>query len=295
MSRATLGLTILFWAACSGHNYESIVVRGSDTEVNLVLRLAETFMAGDSTVSIAVTGGGSGTGIAALINKKTDIANSSRKFRESELALARERGVAITPIVFAIDALSFIINDCIPIDSLTLAEVRAIFAGTIANWREVGGPDLPISLYGRQGNSGTFLFIQEEILRTDYAPHMKQMNGSSQIVESIKNDEAAIGYVGIGYVVDKSGRLTDGIKVLRIQGEGQSRAYSPTVPAHVLSEQYVVIRPLYQYLDGRPTGKLKAFLHYELSEAGQQIIAASGYFPVSDRYRVQNRQILGYE
>lgn len=295
MSKFWLVFIGLLGIGCAGRDYETIVIRGSDTEVNLVLRLAETYMARDSSVSIAVTGGGSGTGVAALINKKTDIANSSRAFQAAELELAEARGVDVLPIVFAIDALSFIVNESLPIDSLTLEQVRAIYTGEVTDWSAYGGPPLPISLYGRQGNSGTFMYVQEEILRQDYSPDMKQMNGSSQIVESIKQDRAGIGYVGIGYILNEYEELTDGLKALSIRGEGQDRAISPTRTANIRGGDYVVTRPLYQYLDGEPSGKLKDFLEFELSETGQEIVAENGYFPVTEKYRRMNQQVLSSE
>lgn len=294
MMRGLLFLLLLV-SGCSGRRVKTIVIRGSDTEVNLVLIMAERFMDADPDVSIAVTGGGSGTGIASLINKKTDIANSSRAFTASEIQLATERGVDIIPIVFAVDALSFIVHPSNPIDSLRIDQIRSIYTGRESHWHPFGGSDLPISLYGRQGNSGTFTFIQQNILRDDYTLDMKQMNGTSQIIESIKNDRAGIGYVGIGYVANEEGEVIDGVKVLKIQGEGQSVAVSPTDTANILDGTYPIIRPLYQYLDGLPSGKLRSFLWYELSPEGQRIISENGYFPVSQAFREQNDKYLNRE
>ncbi len=279
--------------SCSFRDVETIVIRGSDTEVNLVLRLAETFMDEDPDISIAVTGGGSGTGIAALINKKTDIANSSREFKPSELELARERGVDVVPIIFAVDALTFVVNDALTVDALTLDEIKAIYTGEITNWSTLGGQDLPISLYGRQANSGTFVYIQKNILQADYSDQMKQMNGTSQIIESIKNDPAGIGYVGIGYIVDKEGKVTEGIKILDIKVQDSAEAVSPLKFSNITDGTYPIVRPLYQYLDGQPTGKLKEFLLYELSDEGQEIISDGGYFPITKAYRQQNEKYLG--
>ena len=287
-------LFFILCAGCSKHSIETIVIRGSDTEVNLVLRLAETFMDADPDVSIAVTGGGSGTGIAALLNKKTDIANSSRAFKASELRLAEERNVDVKPVIFAVDALTFIVHESLPIDSLNLPQIRAIFTGTRSNWMDFGGPDQPISLYGRQGNSGTFIFIQQNILQADYSLEMKQMNGTSQIIESLKNDPAGIGYVGVGYIL-KEGQLIDGIKVLNIQGEDQSFAISPLIKENITNGSYPIVRPLFQYLDGLPESKLKAFLDFELGEEGQKIIAENGYFPIPKAYQLQNKAILNDE
>jgi len=250
--------------SCGRRDVESIVIRGSDIEVNLVLRMAETYMDNDPDLSIAVTGGGSGTGIASLINKRTDIANASRAFTEEELRLASERGVDVRPIIFAVDALCFIANENLPVEELTLQQVREVYTGKTANWKDLGGNDAAISLYGRQGNSGTFLYIQKNILKDDYSLKMKQMNGNSQIIEGVRNDQAGIGYVGIGYVVNEKGELMKGIKVLSIQAAGQDAAVSPVYRENISNGSYKVVRPLYQYIDGKPEGKLLDFLQYEL-------------------------------
>lgn len=285
-------LFFLALGACSHEHNETIVIRGSDTEVNLVVQLAENYMESRPDVSVAVTGGGSGTGVAALINKKTDIANSSRAFTPAEIALAKERGVEVIPIIFALDALSFVVNEDSNIDSLTTLQLKGIFSGTISNWKEIGGADMEISLYGRQGNSGSFVFIQETILKSEYSQNMKRMNGTSQIVEGIKNDRAGIGYVGIGYIIDKEGNLIDGLKAVNVRAEGQEKAVSPVDPKNVTNGDYPIVRPLYQYIDGKPSGQLKDFILYELSDEGQAIISQNGCFPITAKHRRLNQKYL---
>ena len=288
-------LSLLLITACSNHSYETIVIRGSDTEVNMVLRLAETFMESDSSVSIAVTGGGSGTGIAALLNKKADIANSSRVFKPAETDLAQARKIEVIPIVFALDALTFVTHESLPLDSLSINQIQQIFTGDISNWKEIGGPNLPISLYGRQSNSGTFTYVQQNILEADYSANMKQMNGTAQIIESLKKDPAGIGYVGIGYILEHEGEVREGINVLRIQGRGQPQAVSPLIASNITSGKYQIVRPLYQYLDGLPSEKLKEFLLFELGPEGQRLINEHGYFPITQTQRQQNLQYLNRE
>lgn len=285
-------LIVLCCLGCQKRDIKTIVVRGSDTEVNLVLMLAESYMNTHPDVSIAVTGGGSGTGIAALINKRTDIANSSREFKSEEMKLAKDRNVAVTPIIFAVDALSFIVNESSIIDSLSLTQARDIYTGKITNWTVIGGEDQEISLYGRQSNSGTFTFIQEHILKGDYSLHMKQMNGTSQIIENIKNDRAGIGYVGIGYIINKEGNLIEGIKVLKIYSEDQHKAITPVNPDNIYNGSYPIVRPLYQYLDGKPNDELKNFILYELSPEGQKIISENGYFPITEANKTINSKCL---
>lgn len=283
---------IILLASCGAKDIKSIVVRGSDTEVNLVLQISEEFMDKNLKTSIAVTGGGSGTGIAALINKKTDIANSSRAFKPEEKKLAKKNGVNVVPIIFGIDAVSFVVNENMPIDSLSIQQVREIFTGKKTNWADFGGPDAKISLFGRQGNSGTFTFIQQKILKDNYSLQMKQMNGTSQIIEGIKHDVNGIGYVGIGYIVKKDGSIMKGVKPLSIRGEKQHKAISPIKFTNIVNGDYKISRPLYQYVDGIPTGLIKQFLLYELSDRGQEIIKNNGYFPISEQYKKLNDEYL---
>lgn len=273
-------------------SYESITVKGSDTEVNLALALAEYFMMADSTISIAVTGGGSGSGIAALINGKTDIANSSRPIKNEEMELASARDISPLPFIFAVDALAFIVHQHLGVDSLTLDQIAQIFSGKISNWQEVGGPDQAISLYGRQSNSGTFVYLRDSILKTEYATHHKQMNGNAQIVEALKSDRAGIGYVGVGYILNEGGEIVSGIKTIKVKGTAHSVAVSPVEQNAIASGAYPVVRPLFQYTNGLPDGKVLAFIEFGLSQKGQQIIAQNGYYPITEVHRSHNDQLL---
>src|SRR3972149_9248306 len=208
---------------------DMIQVKGSDSEVNLVQRLAELFMQKSRGVNIAVTGGGSGTGIAALINKQTDIANSSRELNPKEAEAAKAAGVEPFRVVFATDGISVITHPSNPVSKLTLEQIGKIFKGAITNWKEVGGPDTKISLYGRQSNSGTYVFFREFVVKGDYSPHKKSMNGNAQIVEAIQRDKAGIGYVAVGYVVSEKGELKPGLKIVDIAKDAQSQAFSPAL------------------------------------------------------------------
>ena len=278
----------LIGAEAQGQNM--IQVKGSDSEVNLVQRLAEVFMKKNPDVSIAVTGGGSGTGIAALINKTTDIANSSRELNPKEEEAAKNAGLQPFRVIFATDGISVIVHPQNPINKLTLEQLGKIFKGEISNWKEIGGKDGKISLYGRQSNSGTYVFFREFILKADYSPHMKSMNGNAQIVEAIKKDKDGIGYVAVGYVVDQKGKVMPGIKVLNIAKDAQSEAYTPAKMDNVMSGKYPISRPLNQYLNGNPTGKLLHFIRFELSEEGQEIVRKEGFFPVQKNWVEFNRK-----
>ena len=270
-----------FVLLCSESNAQNLIqIKGSDSEVNLVQRLAEVFMKKHPYANIAVTGGGSGTGIAALINKTTDIANSSRAMEPKEEEAAKKAGVQPFRIIFATDGISVVTHPANPISKLTLEQLGKIFKGKITNWKEVGGKDAKISLYGRQSNSGTYVFFREFVVKADYSPHMKSMNGNAQIAESIKKDKDGIGYVAVGYVVNDKGEIMPGVKIVNISKEGQSEAYSPAKIENVMSKKYPITRPLNHYTNGKPSGKLLDFIKFELSKEGQEIVRKEGFFPV---------------
>lgn len=284
-------LTMLAGCAKKEADEASIQIKGSDTEVNLVQRLAEAFMKNNSQVSIAVTGGGSGVGIAALINRQTDIANSSRAMKDEEIRQAKDKGVNPVAIVFALDGLALITHQSLSVDSLTIDEVGGIFKGEISNWKDLGGPDLHISLYGRQSNSGTYVFFRDEVLKGDYSQKMKMMNGTAQIIEAVKQDKAGIGYVGIGYVVDSKGKVINGIKILKIAKDVNLPAVTPLDPENVKTGRYPISRPLYQYTNRVPTGKILKFIQFELSNEGQDIVSLEGYYPVTPEYIEANKRL----
>ena len=283
-------LSIFLLSTPSLQAADMIQVKGSDSEVNLVQRLAEAFMKKNPGASLAVTGGGSGTGIAALINKKTDIANSSRDLNAKEEEAAKKAGVTPFRVVFATDGISVIAHPGNPVAKLTLEQLGKIFKGDIGNWKEVGGPDMKISLYGRQSNSGTFVFFREFVVKADYSPHKKAMNGNAQIVEGIQRDKAGIGYVAVGYVVSEKGEVKPGVKVLNIAKDAQSEAFNPAKMENVMSGKYPISRPLNQYLVGKPSGKLLEFIKFELSPEGQEIVRKKGFFPVQQQWIEFNRK-----
>jgi phosphate transport system substrate-binding protein len=278
----------LIGAEAQGQNM--IQVKGSDSEVNLVQRLAEVFMQNNPGVNIAVTGGGSGTGIAALINKTTDIANSSREIQSKEEEAAKNAGVQPFRIVMATDGISVVTHPANPISKLTLEQLGKIFKGEITNWKEVGGKDAKISLYGRQSNSGTYIFFREFVVKADYSPHMKAMNGNAQIIEALKKDQDGIGYVAVGYVVNDKGEVMPGVKIVNISKDGQSEPYSPAKIENVMSKKYPITRPLNHYTNGKPSGKLLDFIKFELSKEGQEIVRKEGFFPVQKDWMEFNRK-----
>ena len=265
-------------------------VKGSDTEVNLVQRLAEMYMKKDPNASIAVTGGGSGVGIAAIINKTTDLCNASRPMKDSEVAKAKANGVNPVGVAFAVDGLSVIVNTKNSVKHLTIDQIGQIYRGEVSNWKQIGGPDGPITLYGRQPNSGTFVFFREHIVNGDYSNKMNQMNGNAQILEAVKKDAGGIGYVGIGYVVDDDGKVAPGIQVLEVAKDSRSKPISPLQLENIMSGAYPITRPLYQYFDKNNQAKVEGFIKFELSPEGVAIIKKDGFYPLTDQWKKYNAQ-----
>ncbi len=258
----------------------TIKIKGSDSELNLVQALVEAYMARDNSVTITVQGGGSGVGIAALINKEIDIATASRAMKQDEIDKAKANGLDPVAFIFAIDAISVVVHPDNPLNEITLENLGKLYRGEIKNWKEIGGPDAEVSLYGRQSNSGTFVFFRETVLKGDYSSKMKAMNGNSQIVDAVKTDKAGVGYVALGYVKDGD-EFIPGIKVLKVAGKmpGESG--------------YKLMRPLYQYMRGKPKGKIKEFLSFELSPEGQAIVEKTGFLKVTgSEYESRSRELL---
>ncbi len=289
---ATAAVLLLALAGCGnqkGSSQESGIyeITGSDSEVNLVQSLVEEFAGINEKAEFSVTGGGSGVGIAALINGTTAIANSSRSMSTDELAQAKKNNVEPVPIVFAFDGVAAVVHEDNPVRELTMEQVGKIFAGEITNWQEVGGNDTAVTLFGRQPTSGTFVFFRDMVVGEDYSPHMNQMPGTSAILEAVAQDPGGVGYAAIGYVKGAAG-----IAAISIAAQEGDIFVSPLDDEKVFSGDYVLTRPLFQYLNGNPTGFLKDFIEFELSEAGQQIVVAEGFLPVTPAYAEQNRQYL---
>ena len=276
-----VGLALLL--STTAHAEDMLQIKGSDTLINLVQRLAEVYMEENPGKYIAVTGGGSGTGIAALINEKCDIANASRLMKDKEISMAQERSVTPKRVVIALDGLSVITNPDNPVEKLTKDQIGSIFRGEIKNWKEVGGSDKSITLYGRQSNSGTFVFFQDFVLKGDYSQKMKRMNGNAQIVEAIRKDSSGIGYVGVGYLKDAKD-----LSVIKVASQPGGEYASPLNAADVKSGKYPLVRPLNQYVDGRPTAAVAEFLKFELGSRGQEIVLEEGFFPIPAEYEEFN-------
>ncbi|AMR34383.1 phosphate ABC transporter substrate-binding protein [Mucilaginibacter sp. PAMC 26640] len=265
---------VVLMASCSNAG-KSIKVKGSDTEVNLAVSLAENFYKVHQDFSVAISGGGSGLGIASLLNGQTDIANSSRPLNAEELSLLKVKGVPIRTIIFAEDATAFIVHRDFPLDVIDIATLTKILSGQFKSWKPLTGQDIPISIYGRQSNSGTHSFISKK-LNIQFSRDAKEMNGNAQIVEGIKHDRSGIGYVGAGYILHNAREQP--VKVLKIMVKTGSTAISPLDVKAIAAGLYYFQRPLYQFIPVASWNKVAAFIAFEKSPAGQKIITTAGYY-----------------
>jgi phosphate transport system substrate-binding protein len=252
---------------------ETITVKGSDTMVILAQRWAELYMQQHPGTVIQVTGGGSGTGISALINGTTDICNSSRPMKPSEKDKLKQRYNTLgVEIKTAKDGLSIYVNENNPVQELSLAQLKAIYTGQITNWKEVGGPDQRIILYGRENNSGTYVYFRDNVLKgEDYTSTMQSMPGTAAVVNAVAKDKFGVGYGGAAY--------GKGIRELKVKKDENSPAYAPT-EENVKSGNYPISRYLFMYVRSRPTGVLKDYIDWILSPEGQSVVTKVGYFPV---------------
>jgi len=249
-----------------------VTVKGSDTMVILSQKWAEVYMKKNPGASIQVTGGGSGVGLAALINGSTDIANSSRPIKSSEVEKLKARYNTLgVEIPCAKDGLSVYLNKANPVASLTIKQIGQIFSGKITNWKEVDGPDAPIKLYGRESSSGTFGFFKDNVVKTDFSPSCQTLPGTAAIVNAVKKDKYSIGYGGAAYA--------EGVKDCAVKKDDKSPAVLPTA-ATIKNHTYPITRYLYMYLKSKPTGEIKAFVDWILSPEGQKLVVETGYFPV---------------
>ncbi len=283
------GLALLGALLLGAPAKKMIQVKGSDTMVNLVQILAEEFMAQNPGTAIAVLGGGSGTGITGLINQTCDIATHSREWKPKEIDQAWEKGVSPRFFVIAVDGLSIIVNEKNSLKSLSMAQVGALYRGEVKNWKSISGPDKAVSLYGRQSNSGTYVFMQEHVLgNKNYSTDMKEMNGNAQIIESVLQDEGSIGYVGVGYLYDKDGKIRKGLKVLTISKAEGDEAFSPLDKAAIDTGKYPIARPLFEATNGKPSGDVAKFIAWETGPEGQAVVEREGFYTIGAPHKDAN-------
>jgi phosphate transport system substrate-binding protein len=267
---------LLSAAGCSRSTY-GVQIKGSDTMVNLVQAWAEQFMAEHPDISVPVTGGGSGTGVTALVNGTCEIAMSSRKMEPEETEAANHVGVYPVEYKVGVDGIAVVVNPANPISRLTIDQLRAIFTGEVTNWREVGGKDQPIVLLSREVNSGTHVYFKEHVLKSgdqqlDFSSKALMLSSSQALADEISHTETAIGYYGMGY-------LSKTQKAIAIAKDASSPYVEPTVD-NVRAGKYAISRPLLMYTNGQPQGDVKLFMDFIFSPEGQKLVREQGFVPV---------------
>lgn len=246
----------------------TINIQGSDTMLNIATAWSESFMDANPGVDISVQGGGSGTGIAALLNGTVDFANASREMKDEEIADAKSKGITPVETKVAIDGIAVVVNPANGIENLTLEQLGKVFRGEITNWKDLGGADRPIVLLSRDSSSGTYEYFKEAVVGKDaeYAASAKLLPSNQAIADEVKANDAAIGYVGLGYV-------TGDTKVVAVDG----------VKASVQTASdgtYPISRGLYMYSNGEPTGVMKAYLDWILGAEGQKLVEDEGFVTI---------------
>lgn len=252
---------------------------GSDTLVNLALVWAERYMTLHPEVSISVTGGGSGTGIAALINGTIQIANASREMSKEEIAAAEKNGVTPVRFTVALDAIAVVENPENPVNGLTLQQISDMYTGRVSRWAQVGGEDRPIVLLSRESNSGTYVYFLEQVVRRGnakgkelFSPETLLMPSSEGISAEVRQNPNAVGYDGLGYV-------TQDQKKVGVSRSASSPFVLPSVET-VRDGSYPVSRPLFMYTAGQPDAKVKAYLDWVMHD-GQQLVKELGFVPLT--------------
>ena len=252
--------------------------KGSDTIVNLALAWAERYQQIRPEIQISVTGGGSGTGLAALANGTVDIANASRAIKDEEMEEAKANGYSPVEFIIAQDAIAIIVNPENPVDQLTLEQISAIYRGEITNWQEVGGEDRPIVRLSRETNSGTHVYFLEEVIRLGssedkniFSPMTLLLPSSEGIISEVSDNPNAIGYDGLGYI-------TPHVKVLAVADKGSSIYVKPSAET-VNDKTYPIARDLYMYTNEQPSGAMKDYIDWILSPEAQAIVTELGFVP----------------
>lgn len=250
-----------------------ITIKGSDTMVLLGQRWAEIYMKKNPGSRIQITGGGSGTGIAALINGTTDICESSRPMKDKEKQQVRaKRNADVKEIPVAVDGLAIYLNSTNPVKELTLDQIKGIYIGKISNWKDVGGKDGRIIAYSRENNSGTYAYFKEHVLgNADFHPAIQTLPGTSAVTNAVAKDLKSIGYGGIAYA--------KGIHHAMIKKDPSSPAVEPSME-NVLTAKYPISRHLYWYTVGEPSGEMKKLVEWILGAEGQKLVQEVGYYPL---------------
>ena len=250
-------------------------IKGSDTLLPLTQELAEEYLAEHPEAEIIVTGGGSGVGIAALMENTTDIAMASRSIKFGEKMKFAEEGLKAAEVTVAYDALAVVVHPSNPVSRLTREQLEAIFRGKITNWKEVGGEERKIVVYSRETSSGTYEFFKESVLENkNYMSSILSMPATGAIIQSVRQTKGAIGYIGLAY-------LNRYVKALAVSYDGGVHYAEPSVE-NAINGSYPIVRPLYYYYDSGKEAEVSPFISYVISPEGQESVLSQGFVPVTE-------------
>ena len=264
----------VFIAFCMYGQADAQRIKGSDTLLPLTQELAEEYIEEHPSREVIVTGGGTGVGIASLMENTTDMAMASRRIKFGERMRFAEEGLEAKEVIVAYDALAVVVNPSNPVDSLTREQLEAIFRGKIANWKEVGGDDMKIVVYSRETSSGTYEFFKESVLENrNYMASILSMPATGAIIQSVKQTKGAIGYIGLAY-------LNQYVKPLAVSYDGGEHYAMPSVET-AADGSYPIVRPLYYYYDSTKEAIVAPFISYALSPKGQMSVLNQGFVPVN--------------
>ncbi|MFA6281973.1 MAG: phosphate ABC transporter substrate-binding protein [Candidatus Omnitrophota bacterium] len=274
-----LGMITFMAPLFAASNKNSIQIKGSDTMVNLGQAWAEKYMEKNPEEFVAVTGGGSGTGLSSLISNTCDIAMSSRNIKEKEISLAQKKGINPYEVKVALDGLAVVVNPGNPVNKLTIDQLAQIFTGKITNWKDLGGQDMRIVILSREVNSGTHVYFKEHVLRKndsnakdEFAPGALMLSSSQAIADEVAGNTGAIGYYGMGYISSKQ-------KPVMLAKNDKSEYEMPSIE-NVVNGKYPISRPLFLYANGEPKELTKKFIDFCLSKEGQDIVLKTDFVPV---------------
>jgi len=272
--------SLIMVLAGSAFAANTITVKGSDTLLRLGQRWAEVYMKAHPDVVIQVSGGGSGTGIAALLNGTTDICEASRDMKQQEYDDGKAKGINFYRVAVALDGIAVFLNEANPVKEITLAQLKGIYTGSITNWKEVGGPSHTIILYGRENSSGTYSYFKEFVLKNeDYAEQTQTLPGTAAVVNAVAKDKYGIGYGGIAYGT--------GVKYAAVKKDDKSPAVEPKMES-VTDGTYPISRELYWFTNGTPAGTIKDLLNWALSPEGQKLAEETDYVPLPKDVAAKN-------
>jgi phosphate transport system substrate-binding protein len=261
-------LSVVFLCSLFGLSYaEDLRIDGSTTVLPIAQKGAEVFMKKNPDIKVFVSGSGSGTGIKALMDGTTNIATSSREAKDKEVASGKEKGVTLTGHKVALDGIVPVVHPSMKMNDITTEQLRDIYNGKIKSWKELGGPNRPISVVSRDTSSGTYEVWEEKILKGDKVrPDALLVASNGQAVQTVAQNKFAIGYIGIGYI-DKS------TKVLKVNGK-------TATATSVRDGSWPIARPLFMYTNGKPSGLIAKFIDFMLSKEGQKIVNEVKYVSI---------------